>query len=206
MSEQNISRLETFCDGIFAIAITLLILEIKPPEAVNQTGLELKNEILSKWPSWVAFLLTFITLLIAWVNHHNGLKQIDKYSQSFIYANGFLMITVVIFPYSTAVLGRAFNTAAEGVAIIFYCGTNFIHSLGWLAIAYASIHPKNLSRDEACFNNLRKSKTLTLIGCAFNLSMTILACWYPLPALICVIVAWITYSIVGNIFTRTVSL
>jgi len=61
------SRLEAFCDGIFAIAITLLILEIKVPELGEIGSAEhLAANLAAQWPSWFSFLLSFLTLLIAW--------------------------------------------------------------------------------------------------------------------------------------------
>src|SRR5258708_3415837 len=108
MAEANPnSRLEAFCDGVFAIALTLLILDVKIPstEKINNTPgfwLALKNIV----PSIVAFVLSFIIILITWVNHHAYLRSVNKWSPSFIYANGFLLLTVVFIPFPTALLGQ----------------------------------------------------------------------------------------------------
>src|SRR5258705_2910552 len=97
MAETNPnSRLEAFCDGVFAIALTLLVIDIKIPStiAINNTAdfwLALRHVA----PSIFAFVLSFIIILITWVNHHNTLKLVNKSSPSFIYANGFLLLTVV---------------------------------------------------------------------------------------------------------------
>ena len=76
-------RLETFCDGIFAIAITLLILEIKVPplESVHSTA-DVWHAIALLWPSFFALCFSFTIILIAWIAHHNMLKTIDKSSSS----------------------------------------------------------------------------------------------------------------------------
>ena len=103
MAEPNEkSRIEAFSDGVFAIAITLLILELKIPEA--RTVPDLWKGIIHLWPSYFAFLFSFGAILVMWVNHHAMFNMIDKVSRSFMYANGFLLLTIVFFPYPTALL------------------------------------------------------------------------------------------------------
>ena len=108
MAEANPnSRLEAFCDGVFAIALTLLIIDIKIPstEKINTTSdfwLALKHIA----PSVLAFVLSFIIILITWVNHHASLKLVNKSSPSFIYANGFMLLTVVFIPFPTSLMGE----------------------------------------------------------------------------------------------------
>src|ERR1035437_1557916 len=104
MSEINPnSRLEAFCDGVFAIALTLLIIEIKVPSIENvHSKEELWKAFAHEWPSWMAFLLSFITILICWVNHSHAFKLIDKSSTKFTYANGFLLLSIIILPFPTA--------------------------------------------------------------------------------------------------------
>ena len=102
MSEANVNtRFEAFCDGVFAIAMTLLVIDIKIPSTVeiNSTA-DLWREISHITPSIFAFLLSFAVILITWVNHHNGSKLLKKTSSSaFLYANGFLLLTVVFIPF-----------------------------------------------------------------------------------------------------------
>jgi len=72
-------RLEAFSDGVFAIAITLLIIEIKVPHHDEiQSAAELWRAIGHLWPSFLAYVLGFVIILVSWVNHHNGMKLIDK--------------------------------------------------------------------------------------------------------------------------------
>ncbi len=192
------SRLEAFCDGVFAIAITLLILEIKVPEfgEINSAA-QLAGDLAAQWPSWFAFLLTFLTLLIAWANHHNMLSQLGRTSSPFIYANGLLMLTVVIFPYSASVLGRFLNTAYLTLPVVLYCFTNFVHNVGWLAVSVVATRPKDLTKDARHKANVRKARKVIAIGCVFNLLVTILAFWQPIPALLLVTAAWIVYLFAG---------
>src|SRR5262245_17138890 len=84
------SRLETFCDGVFAIALTLLVLDIRIPSTTEvHTTADLWLAILQLAPSVFAFVLSFTVVLITWVNHHASLRLVDKSSTTFIYSNGF---------------------------------------------------------------------------------------------------------------------
>ena len=97
MSESNPnSRLEAFCDGVFAIALTLLVFNIKTPasETINTTN-DLWLALQRLLPSVFAFLLSFMIIFISWVNHHNTFKLIHKSSYGFIYANGFMFCSCV---------------------------------------------------------------------------------------------------------------
>src|SRR5258706_10379621 len=90
------SRLEAFCDGVFAIALTLLVLDIKIPatEHIASTN-DLWYALGAIAPSVFTFILSFIVILISWVNHHATLKLVSKSSPLFIYANGLLLLTIV---------------------------------------------------------------------------------------------------------------
>src|SRR6187399_2448222 len=122
MSEPNPNtRLEAFCDGVFAIALTLLIIDIKIPSSaeINNTA-DFWHVLKSIAPSVFAFILSFIIILITWVNHHNSLKLINRSSASFIYANGFLLFTVVFIPFPTALLGQFIGTEHAAPTVMLY--------------------------------------------------------------------------------------
>src|SRR5258708_33737492 len=113
MTETNPNyRLEAFCDGIFAIAITLLIIEIKvPPINTVHTKAELWMAFAQELPAWSAFLLSFIVLLVTWVGHWHTFKLIGKSSPTFTYANGLLMLSVVLVPFITAAFAEYLSIA-----------------------------------------------------------------------------------------------
>jgi len=196
------SRLETFCDGIFAIAITLLILEVKIPETENiHSGKELLHMLSSQWPSGFSFLLTFLTLLIAWVNHHHMAASLDKTSSVFIYANGFLMLTVIIFPFTAGVLGRFMNTGYSSIPIVIYCSAIFLHSIAWLTVFTAALSPKNLAKDEAGKKKIADTRKVVSYTCVFNLANVVLAFWFPVISLCLVTGGWIYYVYAGIVYT-----
>src|SRR5438876_2200381 len=106
MAEETTNqRLETFCDGVFAIALTLLVLEIKTPVAEKiHCADDLWHSLSLLLPSLNAFLLSFFIIVISWVNHHSFMKLINKSTPHFIYANVFLLLTIVIIRFPTALV------------------------------------------------------------------------------------------------------
>jgi uncharacterized membrane protein len=100
-------RLEMFTDGVFAIAITLLIIEIKVPPLHSMHSIrDVWYAIGILWPSFFALGLSFIIIFISWLGHHNVLKMLDDTSTQFQVANGFFLFTVIIIPFPTAFHGR----------------------------------------------------------------------------------------------------
>jgi uncharacterized membrane protein len=98
------TRVEAFSDGVFAIAITLLVLEVKVPEVERGTGLA--HEMLRLWPSYVAYAVSFLTIGIMWVNHHAAFERIAVADRGLLFRNLFLLGSVSFLPFPTAVLAR----------------------------------------------------------------------------------------------------
>jgi uncharacterized membrane protein len=127
------ARLETFCDGVFAIALTLLILEIKvpSPERIGTTR-ELWLALRHMAPAISAFVLSFVIILITWVNHHEAFRLVSRSSASFIYANGFLLLTVVIMPFPTALVGEYILTDHAAPAVVVFNAVTAVQAVGWI--------------------------------------------------------------------------
>ncbi len=100
-------RVEAFSDGVFAIAITLLVLDVKVPrgEALGDSG-KLVDALLHQWPSYVAFVASFLTILIMWVNHHNLMKVIKHTNHIFLLLNGLLLMWITLVPFPTALISE----------------------------------------------------------------------------------------------------
>jgi uncharacterized membrane protein len=142
LSEQSgddTARLETFADGVMAIAITLLILEVDVPHV---PGASLAHALARQWPSYAGFVVSFLTIGIIWVNHHHMFKLIRRTNHTFLMVNVVFLLTICVLPWPTAVVadflrdpeGRTVATALYGgvmtaIAIMFnvvwrYAGTN----------------------------------------------------------------------------------
>lgn len=127
------ARLEAFSDGVFAIAITLLVLELRVPEG------DLLRGLLHEWPSFLSFTLSFATILIMWTNHHANLSHVVRADGRLLFANGFLLLLVTFLPFPTAVLAEHLTSGDARVAATFYAGTfvliNVLWAFFWRSIA-----------------------------------------------------------------------
>jgi uncharacterized membrane protein len=201
MSETNPNlRLEFFCDAVFAIALTLLIIDIKIPSTakINNTGefwLALKDIL----PSIYAFLLSFIIILITWVNHHGSLKLVNKSSAAFMFANGFMLLTVVFIPFPTALMGKYLLTDHSSPAVVLYVSTMAIQAIAW--IVFTSVILKNkLAKDEESRQKVRKNRTYGYLAFIVYTLLAFTAIWFPLIIAIITTCLWIYWLIVAISF------
>lgn len=93
------SRLEAFSDGVFAISITLLILEIKAPPSGSALG----PELLSLWPSYLAYAISFVVIGAIWINHHAMFDHIVRADEKLLLLNTFHLMFIAFLPFPTAV-------------------------------------------------------------------------------------------------------
>jgi len=114
------SRVEAFSDGVFAIAITLLILEIKVPPAGSGA---LPRDLLRQWPSYFSFLISFAFIGIMWINHHRLFTQIARCDDALLILNLLLLLGVVVVPFPTAVLATHLGQSDQLTALILYNST-----------------------------------------------------------------------------------
>src|SRR5215210_4078111 len=134
LMERETARLEAFSDGVFGIAMTLLILEFKVPHlehASEDAGRQLLLALRNMWPSAIAFLLSFGTILIMWVNHHGLFKHAHGADNRLFFANGFLLLIVTFVPFPTWVLAEYLDRRAANVAATFYCATFILVSISY---------------------------------------------------------------------------
>ena len=191
---KSLSRLEMFSDGVFAIAITLLILEIKvPPIDSIHSANDLVNALLHLWPSFFAFSYSFGGILIQWILHHNTFNCMDKTSRPFLYTNGFLLITIVFFPFPTALLAEYINTKYAMPAIVFYGMASVVNSFAWFLFIRSVQKPRRLLNDIFSDEQYNKLKTSNRFAFVIYSSTTILAIWFPYTALIINIALWMLW-------------
>ncbi|HZB97993.1 MAG TPA: TMEM175 family protein [Candidatus Sulfotelmatobacter sp.] len=139
----NKGRIEAFSDGVFAIAITLLILTIAPPDNYR----DLPHQLADRLPSLAAYVVSFTVIGIMWLNHHSIFAHFAKVDRPLLYLNLLLLMTVAFLPYPTEVFGRALREG-EGArtAAAVYSITMAINAYAWAALwLYASQRRRLLS-------------------------------------------------------------
>lgn len=193
------ARLETFCDGVFAIALTLLIIDIKIPSNVEINSVaEFWNALYFITPSILAFILSFVVIFITWVNHHNALKLVKKSSASFIYANGFLLFTVVFMPFPTSLLGEYLFTDHAAPAVMLYDALLALQALGWVLFINAALKYHLGKHDEAVKTALQ-NRQFGYFALGLYSLCTVMAIWFPLYVALFTLLTWIFWLIVGII-------
>jgi uncharacterized membrane protein len=119
------SRLEAFSDGVFAIAITLLVLDLAVPTETDLRHGSLAAALARQWPSYFAYLVSFLIIGIIWVNHHGLCTFAQSADRAVLFANLFLLLAVSILPFPTRLLAEYLT--AEGAdahtAAAVYSGT-----------------------------------------------------------------------------------
>ncbi len=117
-------RLEAFSDGVFAIAITLLVLEIRVPPAEDlDSSAHLLSALGGLWPSYLGYIVSFATIGIMWANHHNLVRLVARVSHGLILANLLLLGIIGFVPFPTALLAGTLGTPSGQVGVLFYAGT-----------------------------------------------------------------------------------
>ncbi len=131
------ARLETFADGVFAIAATLLIIDVGLPEELHDP---LGEELLHIWPQYAAYAISFLTIAIIWVNHHTVLAQVGYVDRTFLFLNAGLLLAVAFIPFPTRILAEFVRTDDGRAAALLYGVTMIAMSASFLAVwLYASV-------------------------------------------------------------------
>ena len=176
------SRLEAFSDGVFAIAGTLLVLELRiPPDSPDLT-----RSLLDLWPAYAAYLVSFLTIGIIWVNHHTLLEHCRRVDRRFLYLNLLLLVSVGIVPFPTSLVDRYILSESGATAAL------VVYGLGGLLIAvafsgvffYATHDGRLIGGDRAEARKIRAEGNLFPIGlAAYSLGIA-LAFFAPVASLV----------------------
>lgn len=147
-NKNDTGRLETFSDGVFAIAITLLVLELHVPRPAELGGHSLFAALWDEWPSYFGFVTSFLTILVVWINHHNVFKQIGRIDQIFLLLNGLLLLVISVIPFTTALLAAYIEHPEGRTAAAVYIGSLLAMAIAFNRVwAYASGNRRLLRRD-----------------------------------------------------------
>ena len=169
------NRVEAFSDGVFAIAITLLILEIRVPDPQALSG-GLAHYLGQQWSSLAAYLLSFVAIGIMWINHHSILHSVARVDRVLLLLNLHLLLWIAFVPFPTALVARYFRHGSDaGVAMAAYSATMFVIAIAfnmlwrWICRDDRLLHP-HIDYREAQARAKRYTLGLYLYPAAFGLS------------------------------------
>ena len=166
--EKETARLEAFSDGVFAVAITLLGLDlVKTPQPAPGEALSsgaLVAAVGAQWPSYLAFVVSFATILIMWVNHHSMFRLIQKSDPALMFANGALLLLITLVPAPTALLSEFLTEPAGRAAAAFYGGLFVLISAAFLLVWWVAAFRRALLRPGTPLEPVRRRLRANLIS------------------------------------------
>ena len=149
--DNDTGRIEAFSDGVFAIAITLLIIEIGVPHLEDEPpGTTLPQALVGLWPSYLGYVISFLQIGVIWANHHNRFRFIERSDHGLLFLNILFLMCVAFIPFPTALLAEYLErTASEReTAGVIYAGTLAVtavfFTLLWLYAAANRLVDRNL--------------------------------------------------------------
>lgn len=184
-------RIETFSDGVFCIAVTLLSLEIGVEVKNDATNAGLFQALAEKWPICLAYVISFVNVLLAWIGHHSLFKQLHKTDNFVMIANGILLMLVALVPFPTKTLGLFLQTGALKAAVIFYTAYFVLISLAFRLLWHAAIRRKDLLTGGTTALQIKQTTKNENLGLICNTIILVVAFINPWIALTLSFAMWI---------------
>lgn len=193
--EKETERIEAFSDGVFAIAVTLLVLELHIPETKEgDSPVHLLDALKIQWPGYIAFVISFFSIFIIWVNHHKIFKQIYKRNTGLMFANGLILFLVSLVSYPSALLARFFLTDSKQLSVTIYTGLFVLINLAFNLLWQQATRDKKLLRPGISDVAIRKLRNNFLYGFPTYLAAFVISFFYPDFALMICILLWIFWA------------
>ena len=174
------SRLEAFSDGVFAVAITLLALglTVPPVEQAHEQGLA--AALLAQWPVYLAYVLSFLNILIMWINHHRLFQFVRRTDEPFLALNGLLLLVVCCFPFATLLLATYLHQPVQAdrtTAAVVYCGLALVLGLIFNALWLYATRGGRLLAVDADAHLVRTTTRQYVLGPPVYFLALVLALW-----------------------------
>jgi uncharacterized membrane protein len=191
------SRLEAFSDGVIAVAITLLALDLVLPGRGHGTLLE---QLTEKWPAFIAYLIRFLTIGIIWVNHHAPVRTIRRVDRTVLFLNLMLLMFIVLIPFATATVADYLTAGDEDsrrLAMVLYGGVLVGMSAGFGAILEWTLHGQRVYQQLPAEQHWAARRRFAGGGLVY-VTATIVAVFSPIVAFVIIGLVAVYY-----IFERT---
>jgi uncharacterized membrane protein len=198
-TEKETGRLESFSDGVFSIAMTLLVLGLTVPMFKDKdvpTSRRLLSALAGQWPSYLAFVTSFFTVLIMWVNHHGIFRLVRRTDSILLFANGFLLLLVTVVPFPTALVATYLREPAAGTACAVYAGTFVLISISYGLVLQAVLrNGGHLLVPDAVPEIKRRLRDCYAVGTPLYLLATLAAPYKPWITIAICTALWVFWSV-----------
>lgn len=193
-TDNSMQRVEAFSDGVFAIAITLLVLEIKVPTHTELEHASLAQLLFQRWPKYAAYIFSFFTIGVFWANHHHWLKLFRKTNHVFNLLNVFFLMCISFLPFPTALMGDYITDPAQKhTAVTFYTIGIFLPAVGWLILWLYASHKNRLLHERLSTDYVRYLTRLYVISNSAYFGAIIISLFNPNAAIIVTIILAFLY-------------
>ncbi len=191
VQQKDTSRIEAFSDGIFCVGITLLALDIGVEMKNGETNNGLVHSLLSLWPKYLAYFISFTNVLLAWIGHHSLFKNFRNTDNFVMVTNGFLLMLIALVPFPTKTLGLYLQTGDFKIAVIFYTGYFVLISIAFRLLWYAASRNRDLLIHGITEIKIRKITRSENLGLLFNSIILFVGLINPPAALVLSFVMWV---------------
>jgi uncharacterized membrane protein len=192
------ARLETFADGVFAIATTLLIIEV----SVEAHGDELGAALAHAWPQYAAYGVSFLTIGIMWVNHHTCMQQIAVVDRTFLFLNIALLMCIAFVPFPTALVAEHLRDDGLGAAAITYGLTMTTTAICFASFWFYAAGGRRLLAETADPRTVRGISRSYLPGTPIYGGTTLLALLSPVAAVSLFAAIALFFALESSLFAR----
>jgi uncharacterized membrane protein len=175
-------RLETFADGVLAIAATLLILNVDTQ--IGEGGGSLSSQLLHIWPSYIAYAVSFLTIGIIWVNHHTVMNQIGRVDRIFLLLNVGLLLFIAFIPFPTRLVAEHIRTEGARAAALVYGITLTSTAVMFSAVWFYAAVGRRLIREDADGRTINGISRSYLPGPWIYLAATLIALASPTASVV----------------------
>lgn len=193
--EKSTTRLEAFSDGVFAIAITLLGLEMKVPSVLesNENG-GLARFLLRQWPVYASFFISFFIILVIWLSHHQLFKLVHSMNKPLYFSNALLLCIVILVPFTTELVAEYFNTVYRNIAILVYTCLAVPVGFSFVAMLRVIMHYPAIRKKETDLTRVKRWCFRMWITTGFFILASLLVLIAPYVSLSIIFVAALFWS------------
>ena len=195
------ARLETFADGVFAIAATLLILNVDAQ--IGEHSSALGHRLLEIWPSYIAYAVSFVTIGIIWSNHHTVMAQLGRVDRTFLMLNILLLLCVAFVPFPTRLIAEHLRDRHDlEAAALAYGATMTVMSVTYFTLWMYASHAGRLLHSDADPRVVSGITRSYLPGTPVYLTATLIAFVAPLASVIMFAAIALFYVVESSVFGR----
>jgi uncharacterized membrane protein len=191
---RDTDRIEAFSDGVFTVAVTLLVLDLKVPSPSGGDSWQLLQMLARLWPSLLALLVSFVTILIVWRNHHWVFTLIKSASSRLLYANGILLLAVILIPFPTALVAAYLDQPSANIAVAIYCATYLLLNIGFNLMWWSASADSSLLNSDVSSAAIRRIRRAYLTGFIVYAASVMIALWAPYVGLAACSLMWVSWA------------